>query len=98
MLDQRSLTDDESDYDWQSEAARPKISKNNFSLNFTIEASIQLLEQLAEDKSKPELAQSRNLLYFLGCLPGGVMIDKLKLMWENVEESKKVLDDLSLLE
>ena len=56
VLDQRSLTEDESDYDVRSEVVRPVISKNNFSLNFTIEASLGLLEQLADDKSKPELA------------------------------------------
>jgi len=67
-------------------------------LNFTIEASIKLLENLAKDNSKPELGQSHNLLYFLGCLPGGVNMEQLKLMWKNVEECKKVLDDLSLLE
>ena len=43
------------------------VSKNNISLSLTTEASIRLLEE-----SEPK---HLNLLYYLGCLPGGVMLE-----------------------
>ena len=66
------------------------FSKNNMSLSFTTDASIKLLEESAP--------KCRNLLYFLGCLPGGVLLEQLKEMWTEVDESYKILDDMSFLE
>ena len=55
------------DRDDISSGLKPTVSKNNMSLNFTTDASIKLLEESAP--------KCLNLLYFLGCLPGGVMHD-----------------------
>ena len=59
--------------------SKAKISRNNYSLEFTIRTSIKLLEESSQ--------QSANLFYFLGCLPGGVTIKQLKKMWANPEET-----------
>ena len=55
------------DRDDISSNLKATISKNNMSLTFTTEASIKLLEESAP--------KCLNLLYFLGCLPGGLMLD-----------------------
>ena len=81
---------DSADRDDASVNLKATISKNNMSLNFTTNASIKLLEESAPS--------CLNLLYFLGCLPGGVLHDQLKEMWTDVDESLKILDDMSLLE
>ena len=43
---------------------------------------------------------TKHLLYFLGCLPGGIRIESLKDIWEstNFEEEIRQLKDLSLIE
>ena len=40
----------------------------------------------------------KNLLYLLGCLPGGATIAQLKVLWNEPEEHLRKLEDLSLLE
>lgn len=55
------------------------VYKNNMSLQISTEASVNLLEQ-----ASPE---DMSLLYFLGCLPGGVKEDQLKKMYDqNIEK------------
>ena len=81
---------DNEDRDDISSNLKVTMSKNNMSLNLTIDASIKLLEESAPN--------CLNLLYFLGCLPRGVMHDQLKEMWTNVDEYLKILDDMSMLE
>ena len=66
------------------------ICKNNISLNLTTEASIRLLQDSA--------IEHLNMLYYLGCLPGGVMMDQLKEMREDVETSLEILDGMAFLE
>ena len=60
------------------------------SLLASAEASIKLLEQGA-----PECL---NLLYFLGCLPGGVNPLQLKQMWNDDKKQLDVLKKLSFLD
>ena len=71
---------------------KPRIGKNNISLNFTMDASIQLLEDSSPD--------TLNLLYFLGCLPGGMKLDQLKELWygPDIEKGIEILDTMSLLQ
>ena len=66
VIANHSGTGDNEDRDGASSSLRATLSKNNMSLNLTIDASIQLLEGSAPN--------CLNLLYFLGCLPGGVML------------------------
>ena len=40
----------------------------------------------------------KNLLYLLGCLPGGASAAQLKVLWDEPEEHLRKLEDLSLLE
>ena len=77
----------------QSEAStKPKFGRNNVSLNLTMDASIQLLE----DSSK----EAVNLLYFLACLPGGINQDELKDLWhgKDTKQDIELLENLSLLQ
>ena len=67
-----------------------RYDKNNYSLEFTIATSIKLLEE-----SNP---QCIHLFYFLGCLPGGVTIQQLKILWNNPEKHLDKLDQMSFLE
>ena len=66
------------------------IRDNYMSLQACAEASIQLLES-----ASPECL---NLLYFLGCLPGGVNRQQLKEMWSDVQEHLDTLKKLSFLD
>ena len=50
-----------------SSELKATISKNNISLTLTTEASIKLLKE-----SEPKHLE---MLYYLGCLPGGVMLE-----------------------
>ena len=68
----------------------PSMSKNNFSLQFTIDTSIKLLEE-----STPEAI---SLFYFLGCLPGGVTKSQLKELWIQPSEPLHMLEQMSFLE
>ena len=73
-----------------SPKSKPKISKNNLSLNFSTEAIIQMLEE-----GHPACLQ---LFYFLGCLPGGLLIDQLHDIWEDCDEPIQALREFSFLE
>ena len=73
-----------------SSELKATISKNNISLTLTTEASIKLLKE-----SEPKHLE---MLYYLGCLPGGVMLEQLKKMRTNVDESIRILDDMAFLE
>ena len=64
--------------------------KNNYSLEFTIATSISLLQA-----SDPH---SYNLLYFLGCLPGGVTTGQLKNLWNDPDKHLGKLYQMSFLE
>ena len=66
------------------------IRENYIAMKCCAEASIQLLES-----SKPECL---NLLYFLGCLPGGVNHIQLKEMWGDDQEQLETLRKLSFLD
>ena len=67
------------------------IGENYFSLLASAEASIQLLET-----GDPE---SLNLLYFLGCLPGGVRSEQLKKMFgDDKRQQLHTLKKLSFLD
>ena len=67
-----------------------KLSSNNFSLQFTIETSIKLLQE-----STPACIE---LFYFLGCLPGGLSMGQLKELWRDPEEPVEMLRKMSFLE
>ena len=62
--------------------------KNIMSLNVAAEMSVKLLEDVDEDH--------KNLLYFLGCLPGGITDSQLKDLWP-AEAAQKSLDQLKKL-
>ena len=77
----------------QSETSKkPEFGKNNISLNFTMEASIQLLDDSSQE--------AVNLLYFLGCLPGGVGQEDLQEIWngKNTGQDIDLLESMSLLQ
>ena len=67
-----------------------KLSSNNFSLQFTIETSIKLLQE-----STPVCI---DLFYFLGCLPGGFSMNQLRELWRDPEEPLEMLRKMSFLE
>ena len=82
------------DYDYDGRPIPIEV-KNIMSINVSAEMSVQLLEDMGHDDT--------NLLYFLGCLPGGVTKDQLSAMWTTWEPaalkaSLKRLKQLSLLE
>ena len=52
------------------------------SLNVAAEMSVKLLEQTNSDDT--------NLLYFIGCLPGGVIPEQLSDMWQHENTSKSL--------
>ena len=54
-------------------AAEVDKKRNDFSLEV---ATRMTLDMIPKDQS-----DSKNLLYFLGCLPGGISEDTLKNMW-----------------
>ena len=66
------------------------MTKNNFSLQFTIDTSIKLLIE-----STPKVI---NLFYFLGCLPGGVVSAQLQELWIEPDETLDMLNKMSFLE
>lgn len=71
--------------------AIPRVYKNTMSLKISTEMGVKLLETTYPD--------DMYLLYFLGCLPGGVKFYQLKQMWDqNLEKSLGNLEQLSFLE
>ena len=76
------------------EQAIPRVYKNTMSLKISTEMSVKLLEE----------ADNLQMLYFLGCLPGGVNKRQLWKMREmdqdrkQIDQSIKNLDELSFLE
>ena len=76
------------------EQAIPRVYKNTMSLKISTEMSVKLLEE----------ADNLQMLYFLGCLPGGVNRKQLLKMREmeqdrkQLDQSIKNLDELSFLE
>ena len=62
------------------------------SLDVAAEMSVKLLEDL------PYPDDDKNLLYFLGCLPGGLSMGQLKELWRDPEEPVEMLRKMSFLE
>ena len=58
------------------------------SLNLAAEMSVKLLEALDDDH--------KNLLYFLGCMPGGVTDAQLRELWD-LEAAQKCLHQFKKL-
>ena len=83
---------EDSDGGESNDSDHPKNSRNNISLNFTMDASITLLQE-----TEPE---ALNLLYFMGCLPGGLSKKQLAQVWSDADTEKLVelLDTLSLIQ
>ena len=56
-----------------------------------MEASIQLLEDSSQE--------AVNLLYFLGCLPGGLKVGSIKETWhgKNTDRDIDLLENMSFL-
>ena len=61
------------------------------SLEVAAEMSVSLLERL------PYPEDDLNLLYFLGCLPGGVTKKQLREMWDQGMETYQSLERLQKL-
>lgn len=81
------------DLDYESDKiAMPKMIENIMGLKAAAETSVKLLESTQLDDI--------NLLYFLGCLPGGVTEEQLCEMWgpDKLGESLGRLKKLSFLE
>ena len=92
-LYKRVIKDGKENSDFRDDVSselKATISKNNISLTLTTEASIRLLED-----SEPKHLE---MLYYLGCLPGGVMLEQLKKMRTDVDKSIRILDDMAFLE
>ena len=69
----------------------PRQVENIMSLNVAAEISVKLLES----SNKEDM----DLLYFLGCLPGGVTEEQLLKLWNNdVSESLERINALSFFE
>lgn len=70
----------------------PRVYKNTMSLRVSTEMSVKLLEETCSDDSQ--------LLYFLGCLPGGANLTQLKQMWTKptIQKGLDRLEQLSFLE
>ena len=82
------------DYDYDGRPI-PFEVKNIMSINVSAEMSVKLLEDMGNDDI--------NILYFLGCLPGGINLAQLCTMYSTwhpdaLKESLKRLKQLSLLE
>ena len=72
-------TDNENNSEIEGRGYNPEsMSSNNFSLQFTIDMGIKLLKETSE--------HSIELLYLLGCLPGGLTLSQLSEMWPDPEE------------
>ena len=92
LLD-KSRNQEEDDFDSAGDNSYQRgtgIRENYLSLRCCAEASIQLLES--------SLPECLNLLYFLGCLPGGVNRQQLKEMWSDDQEHLDTLKKLSFLD
>ena len=76
LLDKSRCQEEEDSGEDSSQAKKGAVIRDNLmSLKCCAEASIDLLES-----ASPE---TLNLLYFLGCLPGGVNRRQLKEMWSD---------------
>ena len=64
---------------------KERVVSNIMSLNVAAEMSVKLLEKTNRDDT--------NLLYFIGCLPGGVTPEQLSEMWG--ESTSKCLERLA---
>ena len=84
---------EELDYSYQQEVI-PRPLQNIMSLQVAAEMSIKLLESTYKEDIP--------LLYFLGCLPGGIHKDKLpdmcKYKFDTIELSLSRFEELSLFE
>ena len=80
------------DYDIIGNEAIPRVIENLMSLKTASEMSVKLLASTYPEET--------SLLYFLGCLPGGVMKEQLEKMWgvNDLTQSLERLRDLSFLE
>ena len=73
----------------------PVEVQNVMQISASAEMSVKLLEDMGRGDS--------DLLYFLGCLPGGITLPQLEKMWKNwnpknLNSGIKRLKKLSLLE
>ena len=73
----------------------PVEVQNVMQISASAEMSVRLLEEMGRGDS--------DLLYFLGCLPGGITLSQLETMWTNwdpksLKSSIKRLKKLSMLE
>ena len=49
--------------------------------------------------TKNRRTSAKDLLFFLGCLPGGISMQNLEKMWtQNLKDELKELQELSLIE
>ena len=71
MVKQNNYASDESSGPQKGEDIKPKPRLNNESLEATTKMAIDMLPG----------TEAKSLLYFIGCLPAGVTLEQLKIMW-----------------
>mgnify|MGYP001123103059 CR=1 FL=1 len=89
---EKNIVIEDLDYDILGQKAIPRVIENLMSLKTISEMSVKLLAS-----TYPE---DTNLLYFLACLPGGVVKEQLEKMWgaTDLSQSLERIRDLSFLE
>ena len=81
----------DNDSDYENRGYTPEsLTSNNFSLKFTIDMGIKLLKE-----TNPH---SIDLLYLLGCLPGGLTLEQLGEIWRDPSDPIKMLESMAFLE
>ena len=65
--------------------------------DFSMEVATRMTLKLIPKKNRN--ASAKDLLFFLGCLPGGISMNRLQKMWDQtLKEELKELQELSLIE